>query len=194
MWDFNDVSANYCLTHITGIWVEHCCNWVLLIASWFFLEPLWSLKPLNSILLSEQKICSWIMAFFLCSSFTEDQFYYSSIPVWFGDVLDNKILRSFHDIFETFLGYVSHPPPLWLSYIKAKPPEFLKLCGGVKLSMYFQGYFIMEETVLDLWPCVKDAQVLPTSIYVNSCVCPRNSSSKSAYCRLVAQNPIPAGK
>lgn len=51
------------LTHITGIWVEHCCNWVLLIASWFFLEPLWSLKPLNSILLSEQKICSWIMAF-----------------------------------------------------------------------------------------------------------------------------------
>lgn len=52
------------LTHITGIWVEHCCNWVLLIASWFFLEPLWSLKPLNSILLSEQKICSWIMAFF----------------------------------------------------------------------------------------------------------------------------------
>lgn len=63
LWDFNDVSANYCLTHITGIWVEHCCNWVLLIASWFFLEPLWSLKPLNSILLSEQKICSWIMAF-----------------------------------------------------------------------------------------------------------------------------------
>lgn len=52
------------LTHITGIWVEHCGNWVLLIASWFFLEPLWSLKPLNSILLSvEQKICSWIMAF-----------------------------------------------------------------------------------------------------------------------------------
>lgn len=51
------------LTHITGIWVEHCCNWVLLIASWFFLEPLWSLKPLNSILLSEQKICSWIMTF-----------------------------------------------------------------------------------------------------------------------------------
>lgn len=51
------------LTHITGIWVEHCCNWVLLIASWFFLEPLWSLKPLNSILLSERKICSWIMAF-----------------------------------------------------------------------------------------------------------------------------------
>lgn len=63
LWDFNDVSANYCLTHITGIWVEHCCNWVLLIASWFFLEPLWSLKPLNSILLSEQKICSWIVAF-----------------------------------------------------------------------------------------------------------------------------------
>lgn len=63
LWDFNDASANYCLTHITGIWVEHCCNWVLLIASWFFLEPLWSLKPLNSILLSEQKICSWIKAF-----------------------------------------------------------------------------------------------------------------------------------
>lgn len=61
-------------------------------------------------------------------------------------------------------------------------------------TQYFQGYFNVEETVLDLWPCVKDAQVLPISIYVNSCVCPRNSSSKSAYCRLVAQNPIPAGK
>lgn len=65
------------LTCITGIWVEHCGNWVrvLLIASWFFIEPLWSLKPLNSILLSvEQKICSWIMAFLYVQVLPKNRF------------------------------------------------------------------------------------------------------------------------
>lgn len=32
-------------------------------------------------------------------------------------------------------------------------------------TQYFQGYFNVEETVLDLWPRVNDAQVLPTSMW-----------------------------
>lgn len=44
----------------------------------------------------------------------------------------------------------------------AKNPEFFNLCCGIKLL--FNGYFIMEQTVLGLWPRVKVAQVLPTPL------------------------------
>lgn len=139
MWDFNDVSANYCLTHITGIWVEHCCNWVLLIASWFFLEPLWSLKPLNSILLSEQKICSWIMAFLYVQVLPKTSLtiiivqYLFDLNWWCFGHYDKEVFMTYLTNFLVICH--THHPYDYLT-LKQNPPEFFKWCWGVKLSIF----------------------------------------------------------
>lgn len=162
-----------------------------LIFSWAFVE----FETSNQYPVVRAKDLFLNHGFFLCSSVTKDQFnYYNcSILVWFGDVLDIMIRKSSWHIWKiSWLCVTPTTPMIILRTLKQNPLNFQVMLKCK--TQYFQGYFNMEETVLDLWPRVKDAQVLPTSIYVNSCVCPRNSSSKSAYCRLVAQNPIPAGK
>lgn len=84
------------LTHITGIWVEHCCNWVLLIASWFFSWAFVEFETSKQYPVVRAKDLFLNHGIFICSSVTKDQFnYYNcSILVWFGDVLDILIRKS----------------------------------------------------------------------------------------------------
>lgn len=139
--------------------------------------------------------------FFLCSSVTKEQFYFNSIPAWFGVVLDDNNKFSWHMWKISWLRTSPSHPLLSQAY-----DTCIKSFGDWrrrgKKPWIFQ--FMLWNKTLISWllyhgtnctrplASCKSCPGLAHPTPIGAAVCPRNSHKKCIY--IVAQNPIPGEK